>query len=91
MAESKGLPLNIPIPTPASDRSGPVARVSGPVPEQIINKDPMDMVDGRYKEALGKDLEASILEVKANLSKDLVETLGSFGEAQLGAGGARNK
>jgi hypothetical protein len=55
--------------------------------KQIINKDPMDMVDVRYKEALGKDLEGAILEVKADLSKDLVETLGSFGEAQLGSGG----
>ena len=33
-----GLPLNIPIPTPASDRGGPVAWVRGPVSNPVNAK-----------------------------------------------------
>jgi len=52
--------------------------------KQIINKNPMDMVDTRYKVALPKELEDQIIDFKPTLSKDLADTLGSFGEEQLG-------
>jgi hypothetical protein len=54
---------------------------------QIINKDPMDMVDSRYKADLPKEIEEAILSIRSELPKDLLETLGSFGEQQLGENG----
>jgi len=55
--------------------------------KQIINADPMDMVDVRYKVDIPEDMSKAILAVKAELSSELTDTLAGFAEAYLGKNG----
>lgn len=50
---------------------------------QIINKNPMDGIDPKYKTDLPKDLEDAIAAAKSNLPAALVDFLGNFAEAHL--------
>jgi hypothetical protein len=52
--------------------------------KQIINADPMDLVDGKYKVDLPEDLQEAILRVKGDLPKDLATVLAQTAEARLG-------
>jgi len=49
----------------------------------VMNKDPMDRVDSRYKADLTEDLESSLHKVKDDLPSMLLEVLGSCAETHL--------
>jgi len=55
--------------------------------KQIINKDPMDMVDAKYKVAVPKEIEDQLKEVKSKLPNTLCDVMGSFAEGYLAEGG----
>mmetsp|Transcript_89223 Transcript_89223/g.213053 ORF Transcript_89223/g.213053 Transcript_89223/m.213053 type:complete len:145 (+) Transcript_89223:2-436(+) len=51
--------------------------------KQIVNKDPLDSIDPKYKEELPKELEQELLAAKPNLPDQLVTLMGTFGETRL--------
>jgi len=51
--------------------------------KQIINKDPMDSIDPKYRAALPRELEEAVLEAKPRLPEILLEVLGNFAETRL--------
>lgn len=51
--------------------------------KQIVNKDPVDCMDPKYKEELPADLKQKLLDVKEKLPDQFVDLLGSFGETRL--------
>jgi len=50
---------------------------------QIINKDPLESVDPKYKVELPKELEDAVKAAKPHIPEILIEVLGSFAEARL--------
>jgi len=50
---------------------------------QIINKDPLESVDPKYKVELPKELEDAVKSAKPHIPEILIEVLGSFAEARL--------
>merc|ERR1712087_1054169 len=55
----------------------------GKLLKQIINKDPMESVDPKYKVALPEELHAELTSVKDKLPEALAELMGVFAETRL--------
>eukprot|EP00416_Gambierdiscus_australes_P022298 CAMPEP_0171071764 /NCGR_PEP_ID=MMETSP0766_2-20121228/10492_1 /TAXON_ID=439317 /ORGANISM="Gambierdiscus australes, Strain CAWD 149" /LENGTH=896 /DNA_ID=CAMNT_0011528315 /DNA_START=23 /DNA_END=2713 /DNA_ORIENTATION=- len=51
--------------------------------KQIMNKDPMDSIDPKYKADLPSDIERQLLANKEKLPEVLLELLGNFAETRL--------
>jgi len=50
---------------------------------QIINKDPLESVDPRYKAELPKELQDALIAAKPHIPEVLIEVLGTFAESTL--------
>jgi len=50
---------------------------------QLINKDPMDSIDPKYKVDLPKELEEMLLAVRSELPDGIADVLGGFAETRL--------
>ena len=51
--------------------------------KQIVNKDPVDSMDPKYKEELPSAMRQKLIEAKEDIPDQLVEVMGSFGETRL--------
>ncbi|CAE7573335.1 unnamed protein product, partial [Symbiodinium pilosum] len=51
--------------------------------KQVVNKDPLDSIDPKYKEDLPKDLQQKLIAAKDSLPDQLVDLMGTFGETRL--------
>jgi len=51
--------------------------------KQIMNKDPMENVDDKYKEPLPEEMKKALLAAKPNLPAILIQVLATFAEARL--------
>jgi len=51
--------------------------------KQIINKDPLENMDPKYKAELPKDLEDALKSAKPRIPEILIEVLGNFAETRL--------
>jgi hypothetical protein len=51
--------------------------------KQIMNKDPMENVDGKYKKPLPEEMQKALLAAKPHLPAVLIQVLATFAEARL--------